>query len=169
MQVKGSAFRIRAVELTKALNERASIRGVLLRYVHTCLIQFAHSALANGRYSIRERLARWLLTCHDRLGRDELPLTHEFLSLMLGVRRSGVTQALHSIEIEEAIRVRRGLIVVNDRRKLERIAAGSYGVPEAEYERVIGPSKPQNIPAHGKNDRRSAEQIRSARSEELEA
>jgi CRP-like cAMP-binding protein len=126
MQAQGSAFRIRAGELTKAMEKRPSIRALLLRYVHTCLIQFAHSALANGRYSIKERLARWLLTCHDRLGCDELPLTHEFLSLMLGVRRSGVTQALHSIEIEEAIRVQRGLIVVTDRRKLELVAGGSY-------------------------------------------
>jgi len=169
MQVKGSALRIRAVELTKALNERASIRGVLLRYVHTCLIQFAHSALANGRYSIKERLARWLLTCHDRLSRDELPLTHEFLSLMLGVRRSGVTQALHSLEIEQAIKVRRGQIVVNDRRKLERVAGGCYGVPESEYERVLTRPDHLDIHVHGNGGSRSAGQIRSARSDELEA
>jgi CRP-like cAMP-binding protein len=137
IQVEGTALRLRTDELSRAMDERPSIRRVLLRYVHTCLIQVAHAALANGRYNIRERLARWLLTCHDRLGRDELPLTHEFLSLMLGVRRSGVTQAVHLLEVEEAIKVRRGQIVVSDRRKLERIAGGSYGVPEAEYERVI--------------------------------
>lgn len=148
MQVKGSALRMRAGELTKAMDERPSIRGLLLGYVHTCLIQFAHSALANGRYSIKERLARWLLTCHDRLGRDDLPLTHEFLSLMLGVRRSGVTQALHSLEIEEAIEVKRGQIVVSDRRKLERIAGGCYGMPEAEYERVVTRLKRQDIHVH---------------------
>src|SRR5215204_5159459 len=130
MQVKGSALRMRAGELTKAMDERPSIRGLLLGYVHTCLIQFAHSALANGRYSIQERLARWLLTCHDRLGRDDLPLTHEFLSLMLGVRRSGVTQALHSLEIEEAIEVKRGQIVVSDRRKLDVLPAVVMACPK---------------------------------------
>jgi CRP-like cAMP-binding protein len=142
MQVQGSAFRIRAGDLTEVMNKWLSVRALLLRYVHTCLIHFAHAALANGRYNIRERLARWLLTCHDRLDREELPLTHEFLSLMLGVRRSGVTQALHLLEVEDdAIKVRRGQIIVRDRRKLERIAGGCYGIPEAEYERVI--ARPQ--------------------------
>jgi CRP-like cAMP-binding protein len=145
IQVEGAALRLRSEELSRAMDERPSIRGVLLRYVHTCLIQIAHAALANGRYNIRERLARWLLTCHDRLGRDELPLTHEFLSLMLGVRRSGVTQALNLLEVEKTITVRRGQIIVSDRRKLERIAGGSYGVPEAEYERVIARPEPQDI------------------------
>ena len=64
---------------------------------------------------------------------------------MLGVRRSGVTQALHLLEVEKAIGVRRGLIVVSDRGKLERIAGGSYGVPEAEYERVIARPEAQDI------------------------
>jgi len=137
MQVQGSAFRMRAGDLTEVMDKVPSVRALLLRYVHTCLINFAHAALANGRYNIKERLARWLLTCHDRGDGDELPLTHEFLSLMLGVRRSGVTQALHLLEVEKAIEIRRGQIVVSDRGKLERIAGGSYGVPEAEYERVI--------------------------------
>jgi CRP-like cAMP-binding protein len=140
MQVKGSALRIPAGELAKALKERPKIRGLLLRYVHTCLIQIAHAALANGRYSIKERLARWLLTYHDRLGREDLPITHEFLSLMLGVRRAGVSQALHSLEIENSIYLKRANIVVSDRRKLEAIAGGCYGVPEIEYDRVIAPS-----------------------------
>jgi len=145
MQVQGSAFRMRAGDLTEVMDKAPSVRALLLRYVHTCLINFGHAALANGRYNIKERLARWLLTCHDRVGRDELPLTHEFLSLMLGVRRSGVTQALHLLEVEKAIEVRRGLIVVSDRGKLERIAGGSYGVPEAEFERVIARPEAQDI------------------------
>jgi CRP-like cAMP-binding protein len=63
---------------------------LFLRYLHCCELQLAHSALANGRYNMHERLARWLLMCHDRIDDDNLPLTHDFLSLMLGVRRSGV-------------------------------------------------------------------------------
>jgi hypothetical protein len=88
---------------------------------------------------------------------------------MLGVRRSGVTQALHSLEIEQAIKVRRGLIVVNDRRKLERVAGGCYGVPESEYERVLTRAERLDIHVHGNGGSRSAGQIRSARSDELEA
>jgi len=67
---------------------------------------------------------------------------------MLGVRRSGITQALHSLEIEEAIEVKRGQIVVSDRRKLERIAGSCYGMPEAEYERVVARPKRQDIHVH---------------------
>lgn len=60
-------------------------RDLLLRYVHSASLQLAHSALANARYSMQERLARWLLMCHDRLESDNLALTHEFLGMMLGV------------------------------------------------------------------------------------
>ena len=76
--------------------------------------------------------------CHDRLEGDDLPLTHEFLSLMLGVRRSGVTNEIHIIEGLHAVKATRGLIRVIDRAKLEEIAGGSYGIPEGEYERLTG-------------------------------
>jgi CRP-like cAMP-binding protein len=81
-------------------------------------------------------LARWLLMSHDRLG-DTLPLTHEFLGLMLGVRRPSVTDALHLLEGKQLIRAERGLITVRDRKGLEEIAGDAYGVPEDEYRRVI--------------------------------
>ncbi|MFN7026232.1 MAG: helix-turn-helix domain-containing protein [Pseudorhizobium sp.] len=73
---------------------------------------------------------------NDRLG-DEMPLTHEFLSLMLGVRRPSVTEALHLLEEKQAIRANRGLIIIRNRQKLEGIAGNCYGVPEAEYRRLI--------------------------------
>jgi CRP-like cAMP-binding protein len=141
IQVAGSAFRLRADDLMQAMEDSPSIRALLLRFMQTTLIQIAHSALANGRYSIHERLARWLLMCHDRIDGDNLPLTHEFVSLMLGVRRAGVTEALHVLEGRGMIGVSRGGIVVRDRTKLEEEARGSYGVPEAEYARLIGPVK----------------------------
>jgi DNA-binding FadR family transcriptional regulator len=98
----------------------------------------AHTALANGRHTLSQRLARWLLMSQDRLERNEIPLTHEFLSLMLGVRRPGVTEALHMLEGEHIIKAVRGSITILDREKLERVAADSYGVPEAAYARLIG-------------------------------
>jgi len=101
------------------------------------MIQSAHAALANGRYSLQQRLARWLLMCHDRLDGDELPLTHEFLALMLGVRRSGVTLALQLLEGEHVIKARRGCVHMLDRNRLERVAQGCYGVPEEEYKRLV--------------------------------
>ncbi len=73
--------------------------------------------------------------CHDRLRDKNLPLTHEFLSLMLGVRRAGVTNEIHILEGVHAIKATRGNIRMP---KLEEIAGGSYGVPEHEYERLIG-------------------------------
>ena len=98
----------------------------------------AHTALANGRYTIQERLARWLLMRHDRLDGDDLPLTHEFLSLMLGVRRSGVTEALHVLEGVAIVKTNRGRVAVLRRDKLEEIAGACYGLPEREYRRLIG-------------------------------
>jgi CRP-like cAMP-binding protein len=70
----------------------------MLHYAHAYLLQTTATALANGRSKIEERLARWLLMADDRIDDDPLPLTHEFLSLMLGVRRSGVITALQALE-----------------------------------------------------------------------
>jgi CRP-like cAMP-binding protein len=137
VQVAGTGIQLPVDALEDALEHSPASRSLLLRYVHTTEIQLAHSALANGRYTMHERLARWLLMCHDRLDGDHLPLTHEFLSIMLGVRRSGVTNEVHILEGLGAIRATRGDIHVIDREKLEAIAGGSYGAPEREYERVI--------------------------------
>ncbi|WP_430252300.1 Crp/Fnr family transcriptional regulator [Neorhizobium sp. DAR64860/K0K1] len=137
MQVAGSAYRIPVAPFIEIVASNHAFGQLMLRYVHSCTIQLAHSALANARYNVYERLARWLLMCQDRLG-DELPLTHEFLSVMLGVRRSGVTDQLHLLEGQHAIKARRGHITVRDRAKLEEIASGCYGVPESEYQRLTG-------------------------------
>jgi CRP-like cAMP-binding protein len=138
IQVAGSGLRMRAEALSGAMEASPSLKALLLRWVQVLMIQTAQSALANGRYTIQERLARWLLMCHDRLDGDDLPLTHEFLSLMLGVRRSGVTEALHVLEGVKIVRTSRGRIHVLDREKLEEIAGDCYGLPEAEYAKLIG-------------------------------
>jgi CRP-like cAMP-binding protein len=113
-----------------------SLKGLLLRYVHLFMIQVAATALADGRYDVNQRLARWLLMCHDRLG-DELLLTHDFLALMLGVRRPSVTDALHVLEGHRLIKAERSRITVRDRRGLEGVAGDAYGAPEIEYWRLI--------------------------------
>lgn len=140
MQASGSGFLLPVSQLASMTEAFPSAHKMLLRYVHCCELQLAHSALANARYNISERLARWLLMCHDRLESDDLPLTHELLALMLGVRRSGVTGELHVLEGAHAIRATRGNVHVRDRQKLEEIAGGSYGLPEREYERLLGVS-----------------------------
>lgn len=143
MESDGSAQRIRTDRLLDACRANPVLMQVLLRYVHVFMIQIAATALSDGRYNVEQRTARWLLMSHDRLMSDELPLTHDFLSLMLGVRRSSVTDALHSLEGYGAIRASRSLIVVRDRAKLESLAGGSYGLPEAEYRRVMRPAGPR--------------------------
>jgi CRP-like cAMP-binding protein len=138
MQTPGTALAAPVSVFLDILDGHKAARDLFLRYVHSCEVQLAHSALANGRYSMQERLARWLLMCHDRLDGDHLELTHEFLALMLGVRRSGVTNELHILEGIHAIKATRGNVQVIDRDRLEEVAGGSYGLPEREYERLIG-------------------------------
>ena len=94
----GSATVIGADELSGAVRQSVSLSALLLRYVQAFQVQIAYTALSNGGYNIEERLARWLLMCHDRVDGDELPLTHEFLGMMLGVRRSSVTLATQVLE-----------------------------------------------------------------------
>jgi CRP-like cAMP-binding protein len=141
VQVAGSAYRMPAAVLAKAVDDSAPLRHLLLRYVHVTEVQIASTALANSLYTIHERLARWLLMYHDRLDGDDLSITHEFLSLMLGVRRAGITSELHVIEGMHIIRATRGNIRVLDREKLAEIAGQSYGLAEQEYLRLLGASR----------------------------
>ncbi len=139
MQVAGSGLQIKTERLKEAMEQSPSIHDLLLRYVQVFTIQTAQTALSNGSHKIEERLARWLLMCHDRLDGNDLPLTHEFIAIMLAVRRAGVTEALNILEEQGIIRAERGNIVVLKRKKLEKAAGDSYGLPETEYRRLIGP------------------------------
>lgn len=140
IQVAGAGLRIPANAFMASVNESESLRSLMLRYVQVFTVQTASTALANGGFNIDERLARWLLMCDDRAD-GVVRLTHEFLSIMLGVRRSSVTVALQTLEGAGLIRASRGQITITDRAKLEEVAGDSYGPPEAEYERLIGPFK----------------------------
>jgi CRP-like cAMP-binding protein len=138
VQVEGAAQRIDADKLRAAIARSARLNGLLLRYVHVFNTQIAHTALANGRANIEERLARWLLMIDDRIDGHEARLTHDFIALMLGVRRPGVTDALHALEGKRTIRSMRGSVRILDRERLQELAGGAYGVPESEYRRLIG-------------------------------
>ena len=137
VQLAGEGLRIGAEALTRAIDESPSLRRLLLRYVQTELVQVRQTAYINAVLTIEARLARWLLMCLDRVDGDELPLKHEFLSMMLGVGRSGVTLAVQALEGAGRIRGRRMRIVVLDREGLEQVADDGYGAPEAEYARLI--------------------------------
>ena len=137
MQVPGYAMRISADLFRDAVEKSPTLHFYLLRFVQAMWVQCSYTALANARAKVEERLARWILMCHDRLDGDELPITHEFLSIMLGVRRPGVTVALQILEGKGLIRSTRGLVTMRDRRGLEIVADGTYSEPEAEYARLM--------------------------------
>jgi CRP-like cAMP-binding protein len=86
---------------------------------------------------VNERLARWILMCHDRISGDELSLTHEYISVMLAVRRPSVTTALHVLEGNGFIRSTRGIVTIRNRTALEEFARDAYGRPEEEYRRLM--------------------------------
>ncbi|HJT15140.1 MAG TPA: Crp/Fnr family transcriptional regulator [Dongiaceae bacterium] len=138
IQSAGEGVRISAGSLRRAMDISRTLHGTLLLYAHAFALQVTNTAMANGRSKIEQRLARWLLMAQDRIGKDEVLLTHELLSLMLGVRRPGVTVALKLLEEAGVLRARRGLISITDRRGLERLADRTYGVAEAEYRRLLG-------------------------------
>jgi CRP-like cAMP-binding protein len=138
IQSAGEGQRMSARNLRKAMDESETLRNLLLKFAHVFMVQTAHTAIANARARIDERLARWILMAHDRIGNDTLSLTHEFLALMLGVRRAGVTVSLQSLKRQKLIDTRRNQIIVLNRKGLERMARESYGVPEKEYRRLIG-------------------------------
>jgi CRP-like cAMP-binding protein len=138
IQAPGTGKCIPATELRKATQASLSLRDSLLKFVQAFGVQTTHTAVSNAQSRLDVRLARWLLMAHDRIGDDTLPLTHEFLSIMLGVRRPGVTEALQALRKRGSISYGRGQIAVEDRKGLERTAGKTYGTPEAEYRRLIG-------------------------------
>ncbi len=138
VQNAGEGTRIAAASLRRAIAQSRSLHHCFLLYAHTFGVQATHTARANGHSKLEERLARWLLMAHDRLEQDKLVITHEFLSLMLGARRPGVTVGLNLLENKGVIRIHRGVITIIDRTGLKRAANGAYGVPEAEFERLFG-------------------------------
>lgn len=138
VQMSGTVLGIATPVLLEAVDQSRSLRRMLLRYVHTFVVQVAQTAFAQGSLGLESRLARWLLMIHDRVDGDELVLTHEFLSIMLGVQRAAVTLALQNLEGAGRIKGRRKRILILDREPLKALTNGAYGVPEAEYERLIG-------------------------------
>lgn len=129
---------IPAQALRQAIDQSAQLQRIFLRFAHTFFIQATYTALTNGRSKVEERLARWLLMAHDRVKRDELPLTHEFLAIMLGVRHAGVTTALKSLAEGGLIQQRRSMIRIADREGLKKASNGAYGPPELELEKIFG-------------------------------
>jgi CRP-like cAMP-binding protein len=137
IQSPGEVLSIGIDEFSVAVDQSKSLRTLLLRFVHSLLVQTAQTAFANATQNVDVRLARWLLMCQDRLESDEIAITHEFLSMMLGVQRTSVTLALQALEGAGLIWGKRARVVIRDRDKLIAMAGDSYGLPEAEYAWLI--------------------------------
>src|SRR5437763_4654104 len=138
VQVPGSGSRIKASIFREELDRSAAMRAVMLRYAHAFFNQVAQSAACAHFHQLDERCARWLLMTHDRMASDEFLLTHEFLSMMLGVRRAGVTEAAGALKRDRLIRYSRGHVTILDRKALEARACECYAVSKAEFDRLLG-------------------------------
>src|SRR6201999_4417532 len=115
VQIAGAALRIDAGLLREAGRRHPSIHETVLRYAQLTEAQLHQSAACNAMHSIEARLCRWLLTCEDRVGDHILPLTQEFLAMMLGVQRTSVTTAAQALQRQGLIDYRRGTITLLDR------------------------------------------------------
>ena len=146
IQVPGHGLRIKTEILCAAVQKSAALSNILLRYVHVFLVQAQQTALVNGRATLEVRLARWLLMAHDRATSPNFAMTHQFLSLMLGVRRAGVTTSLHELEGRGLIKSLRLRVIILDRAGLEAFAGWTYGVPEAQYRRTFAAYERKRAP-----------------------
>jgi CRP-like cAMP-binding protein len=143
VQSGGSASRLPAEIFQRAVEERPALRALMLRYAMAFNTQVTMTAACNGRHRVQQRLARWLLMASDRTDNDEFAMTHEFLSMMLAVRRAGVTVAAGALQKSGFIRYEQGRIRITDRRGLEAAACECHAIARREYERLLGPARPR--------------------------
>ncbi len=137
VQLPGSALRMNASAFRKEVGRRPALFGLLLRYVQALQVQVSLSVGCNSRHNLSERLARWLLMARDRMTSDRLPLSHEYLSMMLGVRRAGVTVGLGALRAARLIENGHGQITIVDRQGLEAACCECYRAVRNEYERLL--------------------------------
>lgn len=133
----GYAYRLKAQLLQQEFDRSLPLRHLLLRYIQALLTQMAQTAVCNRHHSIEKQLCRWLLLSFDRLCSDELIMTQELISNMLGVRREGITEAARKLQNAGLIGYHRGHITLLDRRGLEDNVCECYSVVRKEYDRLL--------------------------------
>ena len=138
VQVPGGGLRMRAELFKKEVARSASMRAVMLHYAHAFFNQVAQSAACNHFHSLEQRCCRWMLMTHDRMHSDEFLLTQEFLAMMLGVQRTGVSAAASTLKGAGLIRYKLGNVTIIDRRGLIRRSCECYGVSKNEFDRLLG-------------------------------
>lgn len=135
-QVPGDAAGLDVDEFRRALSRDGALHALLSRYTQATMVQIAQNVVCNRSHSTEKRMARWLLTTQDRVGRDEFPLTQEFLAQMLGVHRPTVSDTAQRIQTQGLIRYRRGVITIVDRTQLEKLACDCYRIVKAEFDDI---------------------------------
>lgn len=138
IQHEASGYRITFDQFQKAMDTSRNVRRIIQLSVAAFTVQVSYTAASNALHSVEERLARWLLMCDDRIQGGELRLTHDYIAVMLAVRRPSVTTALHVLEGNRFIRSERGLITIRDRKAMEEFAGEAYGRPEEYYCSLMG-------------------------------
>ena len=138
IQVAGDALRMDARILKQEAEKNGAFRQLLLRYNKAYLMQVSQSVACNGLHSIQQRCCRWVLITLDRMESNLVPLTHEFLGIMLGVRRASVTEVLGPLHEKGLVNNSRGVITVLDRSGLEKLSCECYQKVKNEFERLLG-------------------------------
>jgi CRP-like cAMP-binding protein len=139
-QVAGPSLRMGATEFLREIGHDGPFRLLVQSYLQALFGQIAQAAACNRLHSNEERLSRWLLMSHDRVGVDEFAITHEFLGQMLGSRRATVTLSAGILQAAGLIQYRRGHVTILDREGLEAVSCECYGVIRAELDRVVEPT-----------------------------
>ncbi|HEX8493999.1 MAG TPA: Crp/Fnr family transcriptional regulator [Pyrinomonadaceae bacterium] len=134
VQGAGTLLRLKASVLRDETRRGGMLQAYLLRYTHALMAQISQSVVCNIRHPIEGRLARWMLMYHDRVGKDEFKLTHEFIANMLGIRRAGVSMVANKLKRAGLIDYYRGLIKILDRQGLEDMTCECYPVVKAEFD-----------------------------------
>lgn len=137
VQIAGNAMRMEASRLKREFDRGGKLQKILLRYTQALLMLVSQTAACNRLHTLDERLARWLLLVQNRLQSDELPLTQEYISQMLGTRRSGVTVAAGTLQEAGIIRYKRGKITILNQENLEGTACECYRVIQKEFARLL--------------------------------
>jgi hypothetical protein len=145
VQFEGRAKVMGTKALVAAVNASQTLRAGLSLYAHSLSVQTAYTALASAHAPIPERLARWLVMIEDRIEGQAFEVTHELLCIMLGVRRSGVTVALHELEGEGLIKSTRGHVEILDRSGLIARAGNAYGKAERSYDELLEAVDPELV------------------------
>ena len=138
VQMAGSAIKVDAKLLLEEFDRNKELRDVLLCYTQALIAQISQTTGCNNLHNVDQRLARWLLEAQDRTDKDELKLTHEFISHMLGVRRASVTQAAQKLQDKGIIQYQRGKVTILKQQGLEEASCECFRVLRVEYDRLLG-------------------------------